>query len=172
LKSHKFKECLELNNLELVYEVIVAGSKDNLTQDKIGNSIKVLRDNGAEFILVLRDLDDCIDISAARAKIISDLDIVKVVAVQAIESWFLADTATLMMILGSDFGYFNRPEDVSPFEKLKELRQQYVGRGIGDKKVFARIMISKGFSIQNAAAHPNCPSANYFLRKLQEIAVK
>ena len=67
--------------------------------------------------------------------------------------------------------YLDEPEAVLPFEKLRELRMKYEGRGIGNKKVFARIMVSNGFSIQNAAAHPNCPSAAYFLNKLQELTV-
>ena len=86
LKSEDFQALLKLNELELVYEIIVAGSKDNLTQDKIENNVQILRENGAEVILVLRDLDDCLTITEARSKIITDVNIEKVISVQAIES--------------------------------------------------------------------------------------
>ena len=60
---------------------------------------------------------------------------------------------------------------MSPFEKLRALRLQYNNRGIGDKKVFARIMISNGFTIKNASEHPDCPSAKYFTDKLESLTV-
>ena len=45
------------------------------------------------------------------------------------------------------------------------------GKGFGGSKPrLAMKMKSNGFSIQNAAAHPNCPSALYFLNKLKLIA--
>ena len=31
-------------------------------------------------------------------------------------------------------------------------------------------MLKYGFTIENAANHPNCPSARYFLTKLQTLA--
>jgi hypothetical protein len=37
------------------------------------------------------------------------------------------------------------------------------------KPRLAKKMLEKDFSIQNAASHPNCPSAKYFLTKLQSI---
>lgn len=170
LKSDNFQAFLKVNELELIYEIIVAGSKDNLTQDKIELNVQILRENGAEVIMVLRDLDDCLNITEARSKIMTNDDIEKVIAVQAIESWFLADSQTLSMMFKTAF-HLSEPEVVLPFDKLKELRMQYEGRGIGDKKVFARTMVRAGFSIQNAAAHPNCPSATYFLNKLKQITV-
>ncbi|CAG4991137.1 hypothetical protein DYBT9275_00689 [Dyadobacter sp. CECT 9275] len=172
LKSDGFREYLKEKNLQLIHEIIVAGSKDNLAPARITSYVQVLRDNGAEVIVVLRDLDDCLSIEEAKSKVISDTDIEKVIAVQAIESWFLADSKTLGDILNVPDFYFDMPEElVAPFEKLKELRMKYSGRGIGDKKVFARIMVSNGFSVQRAASHPNCPSAKYFLNKLESLAV-
>lgn len=172
LRSDNFQALLKVNELELVYEIIVAGSKDNLTQDKIGLNVQILRENGAEVILVLRDLDDCLNVAEARSKIITNSDIEKVISVQAIEAWFLADSITLSSMLSVNNFYFEKPEEeIQPFDKLRELRIKHAGRGIGDKKVFARIMVSNGFSIENAAAHPNCPSALYFLNKLKQIAV-
>ena len=172
LKSDGFQEYLKTHNLEFVHEVIVAGSKDNLTRDKVESNVKILRDKGAEIILVLRDLDDCLTIEEANSKIMSDIDIVKIIAIQAIEAWFLADTDTLGKILESQDFFFEKPEEeMSPFEKLRALRLQYNNRGIGDKKVFARIMISNGFTIKNASEHPDCPSAKYFTDKLESLTV-
>ena len=172
LKSDGFREYLKIHNLEFVHEVIVAGSKDNLTRDKVESNVRILRDKGAEIILILRDLDDCQSIEEAKAKIMSDDDIVKIIAIQAIESWFLADTDTLGKILESKDFYFDKPEEeMSPFEKLRALRFQYKNKGIGDKKVFARIMISNGFTIKNASGHPDCPSAKYFTNKLESLTV-
>jgi hypothetical protein len=31
-------------------------------------------------------------------------------------------------------------------------------------------MLYSGFSLESAAAHPNCPSAKYFLQKLKSLA--
>ena len=57
-----------------------------------------------------------------------------------------------------------------PFEKIGAIVQYQTGRGIGTRKVrFALNYLRKGFSLPNAAAHPNCPSARYFLNKLQSL---
>ncbi|WP_285544415.1 hypothetical protein [Dyadobacter frigoris] len=172
LKSDGFQEYLEAHDLEFVHEVIVAGGKDNLTRDKVESNVKILRDKGAEIILVLRDLDDCLNIEEANSKIMSDIDIVKVIAIQAIESWFLADTVTLGKILESQDFYFEKPEEeMSPFEKLRALRFQYKNKGIGDKKLFAKMMVNNGFTVKNASEHPDCPSAKYFTNKLESLTV-
>ena len=56
---------------------------------------------------------------------------------------------------------------INPFEKIKELRNLYKGKGISDKKLLTKDMIRSGFSVLKAAAHPNCPSAKYFVEKLR-----
>jgi hypothetical protein len=67
--------------------------------------------------------------------------------------------------------HFDYPEqEVKPSETLKALYQQYQNRGIADKRQFTNKMIANGFTIQRAAEHPNCPSARYFLTKLQGLA--
>ncbi len=67
---------------------------------------------------------------------------------------------------------FDYPEVVeNPFQEIRRLRIEKIGRGIPTKVILAKQMISKfGFSIQRAAEHPNCSSAKYFLQKITEFA--
>jgi hypothetical protein len=59
----------------------------------------------------------------------------------------------------------------NPFQEIRRLRIEKIGRGIPTKVILAKQMISKfGFSIQRAAEHPNCSSAKYFLQKITELA--
>lgn len=55
---------------------------------------------------------------------------------------------------------------------LKREFSVYADRGLGPKEstLPARKMVKKyKFSIENAANHPNCPSAKYFINKLSEL---
>ncbi|WP_026994718.1 hypothetical protein [Flectobacillus major] len=96
-----------------------------------------------------------------------------IVAVKQIESWFLSDCATMNMIFQGDFSFeYPENEDV-PFETIRSKYLEKFNRGLvgrNEKKKLAQKMLNAGFSIQNAANHTNCPSANYFLTKLKQCA--
>ena len=169
LKSDIFRETLRQNNLELVADVVNIGGKGNLKNRKIQSQVEILRSKGTEKIIVLRDLEDLPSIATAKNEVYQAPDIIICIEVKTLESWFLADSETLSTIFKSRF-YFEYPETENrPIDKLKFFSLQFTNTGIGDKKIFARKMVKNGFSIQRAAQHPNCPSANYFLNKLQSL---
>jgi len=53
---------------------------------------------------------------------------------------------------------------------LKKEFIKHTGKGLSKKRnLHVKYIINNGFSLQNAAKHPNCPSAKYFLKKLSEL---
>lgn len=172
LKAREFQDYLRSKQIEQVGDVIDMDGKGNLkaSSQRMNTQVQLLRDAGANWIMVLRDMDNVDSFSVVKREVYQAPDTVVCVAVQALEAWFLADSQTLSAVFQTAF-HHDLPESVSaPFELLVALRKQYTGRGIGDKKVFARTMLGCGFTIENAAQHTNCPSATYFLTKLQTLA--
>ena len=135
------------------------------------------RDNlfelGAEKVFILTDLYQDTCITKTKERITEYENQIIIIAVKQIEAWFLADSATMNQIFKGDFNFdFPENEDI-PFDSIRSLyfnkfQQGIVGRD--EKKKLTKRMLSNGFSIQNAANHPNCPSANYFLTQLQQCA--
>lgn len=175
LRSSAFLAFLHRSGIELVGDVIDMDGKGNLKQSsqRMQNQVQTLRNRGANWIVVLRDLDEAeTDEAVARVKaeVYKADDLTTCLAVQEIEAWFLADSGTLSVLFGTPFSC-EFPQQISkPAGHLNDARLKYTGRGIKDKKGFASAMINNGFTIERAAAHPNCPSARYFLTKLQTIA--
>jgi hypothetical protein len=103
-----------------------------------------------------------------------DSDLRVCVAVRAIEAWFLSDTAAMQSFLHTSEFYEEFPEqENNPFERIKHWSQMFRGRGVQDKKILARNMVhNSNFSIENAAAHPNCHSAKYFIEKLKSLSTR
>jgi len=68
---------------------------------------------------------------------------------------------------------FDKPgEENEPFNTINQLLIDNTGRGVGRRSGKIKLtyrMLEIGFDLANAAAHPNCPSAAYFFRKLKEI---
>ena len=172
LKAVEFQAYLQTQRIEQVGDVIDMDGKGNLKQSstRMNTQVQLLRDAGAEWVIVLRDMDNADSFDAVKQEVYQASDIKACIAVQELEAWFLADSETLSILFDTDFIY-DSPETVpKPFELLVTLRKQYTGRGIGDKKIFARTMLGCGFTIERAAQHSNCPSAHYFLTKLQTLA--
>jgi hypothetical protein len=44
-----------------------------------------------------------------------------------------------------------------------------IAKGTGGKKKLINILLGLGIDIHQAAAHPNCPSAKYFIDKLSSL---
>ena len=154
----------------LVDEVINVKGKDNLNRPITESFAQILRDQGAEWIIVLRDLEDAPCITSIKAQTIQANDTKVFVAVRMLEAWYLADSETLSTIFQTNFEHPSPEQEENPAETLKSLYMQYRERGIDDKKKFTNLMLGRGFTIEKAAQHPNCPSANYFLTKLQTLA--
>lgn len=173
VESSRFKEILAENNCTLIKAFDATGN-GNLLPKNIVPMINNLVDEGAEKIIIITDLDEDECITKTKARIDAPKEIITVVAVKQVEAWFLADNNTLSTLLNEDGFIFDQPEEEPiPRDTIQQLFLQKTLNGIGGSKPrFARKMINNGFSIKNAAAHPNCPSARYFIAKLQSLATQ
>lgn len=167
VESENFQQFLLQNNFEFVNAIDATGN-GNLLPKNIQPFIKILKDDGAEIIFILTDLDIDKCITNTKERINAPDDITVIISVHQIEAWFLADSITLSSLFKSNY-IFNHPEKENyPREKLKEIFIDKTGRGIGESKPgFAKRIIKQGFSLLNAAQHPDCNSATYFVEKIK-----
>jgi hypothetical protein len=167
IESLAFKEFLSTNNIEFIKAFDATGN-GNLLPANISPMINNLIDEGAEKIFVITDLDDDVCIIKTKERINAPEGIIVIVSVKQVEAWFLADSNTLTSIFNEEFSYENPENESEPRQVLKNLFIEKTGRGIGESKPrFATRMVNSGFSVINSATHPNCPSAQYFIQKLQ-----
>ena len=166
VQSENFQNFLLEKNLLLVNAIDATGN-GNLLPKNIQPFIKILKDDGAEKIFILTDLDTDKCITKTKERINAPDGIVVIISIRQIEAWFLADRITLSSIFKSKY-FFEYPEkEINPREKLKEIFIEKTRRGIMDSKPrFAKWIIKEGFSVLNAAHHPNCDSAKYFIYAL------
>ena len=170
IESDKFQNFLSDVGIDCIKPVLDVKGSGNLLPENLKESVILFRNKGAEKIVILTDLDEDACVTVTKNRITNDENKIVIVAVRKIESWFLADSITLSNLLKLEF-YFNKPEEeINPFDTLKETFMNRQNRGIGVKDIFTARMLKYGFSLENAAAHPNCPSATYFLNKLKQIA--
>ncbi|MBK8565980.1 MAG: DUF4276 family protein [Saprospiraceae bacterium] len=169
LTSENFKELLKRLGLSFLENVENAGGVSNLRKEKIKSLIQIQKDRGAEKVLILTDSDGkCI--TSAKQEIDPAGENIVIVAVQMIEAWFLADSAAMSIFLKGKY-FCPSPEAIpNPFETIKEERKERLGSGVGDKRTLGQKIHYSGFSLEAAAAHPNCPSAKYFLDKLTALS--
>lgn len=169
LYSDKFKAILNELNLVSVGIINAGGNKNLLPHNILIHQSNLIK-KGAGTIVILTDLDEDQCITKTKARITERENQIIIVAIKQIESWFLADSLLLSNLFNEPFS-FDYPENENvPFDTLRALLIKYRGRGLPKKIPMALKMINSGFSIQNAASHPNCPSANYFLTKLKQCA--
>lgn len=163
----EFIELLREFKLELV-GIVETGSKNQYFQDRLIKHRQILLDKGAEKIMVLVDLDTdtCITLTKQAVQPFNNQTVI--VAVKEFENWYLADTVALQNLLGREVAIIENPEQEPDAEKkIIGLR----GKGFGGSKPrLANAMKRSGFTIERAALHQNCPSARYFLTKLQTLA--
>ena len=172
IESGAFQSLLNSLSIECVFPVIDAKGSGNLLPENILDFKKELLSNDAEKIIIVTDLDvdTCITKTKKRIGVYENEFIV--VAIQQVEAWFLADTETLSKLLSRKF-IFEFPEnEKNPFETMRNIFLQTNNRGVGNKDILAQRMLKYGFSIENAANHPNCPSARYFIEKLKSVDQK
>lgn len=182
IQSEAFEQFCKNIGIEIIRSVFPPHKKERgkdvfKNAEKIKSYLDILKDMGADYVCCLRDLEDLPCITSAKNEISTEQkNVLKIIAVKQIESWFLADQRVLQKYFGESFTIqfpeANFPELIfKADEKLNEIsRTTRNGKGIGDKLLFAKSLIRNGFSIQNAASHPNCPSANYFLTKLEQLS--
>jgi hypothetical protein len=176
LQSDSFKQFLQSLHLESL-PVIDAQGSGNLLPHNIVGYISRLEKEGAEKIIILTDLDEDICITQTKQRISARQKDIVIIAVKKIESWLLACSQAMSALLRIPGFAFQEPEnEPNPFETINNLMIVHLGRGIGKGnggkiKLITRLL-NFGLDINQAAIHPNCPSASYFIRKLQEISKK
>lgn len=172
LESDIFKALLNQLGLHSVGVINVQGN-GNLLPHNIKSHRENLFKKGASVIFILTDLDQDQCITKTRLRITESENQIIIVAVKQIESWFLSDNFAMNQIFQGDYSFeYPENEDI-PFETIRNKYLEKFNRGLvgrNEKKRLAQKMINSGFSIENAANHPNCPSANYFLTKLKQCA--
>lgn len=170
VKSSAFQHLLTESELTCVFPIEDAEGNGNLLPHKIVEKRNALEKAGANVIFILTDIDKDASVADARQRVGEYPGQRIIVAVREAEAWFLTDSSTLSTLLGEPF-YEEYPEqEAEPFETIRRLFIQQSGRGVGTKPMLARRMLNYGFTIEQAARHPNCPSARYFLTKLKTLA--
>lgn len=181
LKHDSFMQFLASLNVSTTPGLIInVIGKNNLYHpnadfSKIGENVSgwidVLLSKGAQVIFFVVDFDNsdpCF--TQFKSKVFHGPGNIIIIAKQALEAWYLADHQSLSKYLSKKIQVIGEPESfLNPFEEIKLLRLQHNNRSVADKKRLTKDMIKSGFSLRNAASHPNCPSASYFLNKLQSL---
>ncbi|MGA0558448.1 hypothetical protein ACO2Q8_17435 [Larkinella sp. VNQ87] len=163
--TDSFKAFLATLHIELI-GIAETGSKNQYLGDRLIRYRQILLDQGAEKIIALIDLDRDACITVTKQNVLPFDNQMVVVAVKEFENWYLADTEALSRLLGNQV-HIDYPEnDFEPFKTIAHLNRKGFG---GSKPRLAMKMRANGFSVERAAQHPNCPSANYFLTKLQSL---
>ena len=170
LEQSDFFAYLRSLPVEYISDVIDAQGNGNLLPHNIVQHTDVLRDKGATHIFILTDLDEDECITNTKQRIAAPQDHIVIVSVKEIESWFLADTTVMKKFLKDESFSYESPEIVEkPYEEMRAIRIAKLNRGFNGKPFLAKIMVTNGFSISRAAQHPNCNSAKYFLKKIDQV---
>jgi predicted ATP-dependent endonuclease of OLD family len=172
LQCDTFRQLLLSLNVESL-PVINAGGSGNLLPHNIEGYIARLERERAKAIIILTDLDEDLCISKTTKRIGARPKDIVIIAVKKIEAWFLACSPAMEKMLGvAKFDFANPEEDKTRFETINQLLTKHTGRGVG-KKAAGKIklvnrLLDNGLDLSTAAAHKNCPSAAYFIKKLTE----
>jgi hypothetical protein len=173
--SENFKSLLTSLNIENTGVFISPDGRDRLLRrnEKIQSLFSIFEDRKTNYIFVLvdKESDPCITYSKESIITYSEKKQINIIASKTVESWFLADSDLLTKLFNIEFSYDN-PENIDgePFDILKNLFEKHTARGLSKKRNrYANYLINNGFSIINAAKHPKCHSAKYFLEKLSQL---
>ena len=162
VESPMFRGLLRACGYELVTPVVDAKGGGNLLPQNIEAFIARLDTAGAERIFVLTDLEDEDQVATVRERVAHQRIHFAFIAVKALEAWYLADSGAMNAWLGTDDFHEPTPEATpdKPWERLKQVAAERGKRGPGSKVAFATKATKHwGFTIENASAHPACPSA-------------
>lgn len=161
VESSVFRQFLQENGCQLVTPVVDAKGGGNLLPQNIDVFISVLESNGVDKIYVLTDLEDEPSVAVVKSRIQHAKVETVFVAVKALEAWFLADSPAMSKWLGIDLSEAYPEVTINkPWDRLKEVSKELGKPGPGSKPAFAKKMTKYfGFSVGQAATHPNCPSA-------------
>jgi hypothetical protein len=172
IESQKFSEFLSALNIERIPNIVNAKGKGNLTEENITGTVNILLENGADSIFLLVDMDTDKCITVTKSSLIQHPKCNIIVCKNAVEAWFLADSVSLSALLRKNITIKEPETPTVPFNTLNELHKTaFNGRGIS-KATLPVKLIRSGFSITSAATHPNCPSARYFIAKIQSLSAQ
>jgi hypothetical protein len=180
LRSQNFTQLLAQLHLNMV-NIIVPEGKTHfwhpkaelpVLEEKVSSFISRLKAQGAAIIIFLVDQDTEPCFTAVKEKIPFSTQNTVIICKRALEAWFLADEKAMSSLLKINFTFEKPEEEVDPFETIRKVLVEKTGRGAGDKITLANRVMREGFDIQNAAKHPGCGSARYFLQKLQMLSSK
>ncbi len=166
-RSEAFLNYMKSLNIDFIPEIIDAKGSGNLLPHHISEFTQILIDKGAITIFIISDLDtdECITKTKERIK---PTEIHQcIINKKMIEAWFLADIEAMRNYLGSTDFICNNPEDIeNPFEEIKKQRLTFKNKGVNDKKILARNILSSGLSFERITSNLQCSSAIYFHNKL------
>jgi hypothetical protein len=170
IESNTFQQLLLGLSHICIFPVIDAKGNGNLLPKYLPEQTRILLDKGAERIFIITDLDEDACITVTKTRIAAPNNHIVIVSVRKIEAWFLADSAFMFSMCNSNIEILEPENEPNPFERIRSLLLEHTGRGIPLKSLLAKRAVNNNFSIRNAAAHPSCPSAKYFMDKLEELA--
>jgi len=174
IESPRFSLWLSQQGLELVKPVIDAKGGGNLLPKYLEPMVSTLNAVNADHIIILTDLENQVDIGGVKQRLANEYTDLIFIAVKAIEAWFLADSLAMQQWLKEEGFYEAQPEETVdlPWDRLSEIADELNKRGTGKSKpAFAKKMVKHyEFEIKNAAAHLNCPSADFFCTGLVALA--
>jgi hypothetical protein len=162
-----------LNSLSVSYLKDVTNSRGsgNLLPYNIEKYSEKLQSKGVTNIFILTDLDNDVCITITKNRISPLKNQTVIVSIKEIESWFLSDTKAIRKFLNSSDYSCQNPESIKePYKEICSLKQRKNRFRIPSKRFLADKMVENGFSILKAAEHPNCNSAKYFIKKIQELS--
>ncbi len=171
LDTADFRLFIAQFSIELI-GVTQAGGKKEYESDRIDKHRQILLDRGAERIIVLVDLDTDKCITSMKQAISQHEDQLIIVAVKEFENWYLADEQSVSRFVGTTITCTFPEQDSDATTTIIDLgiSSGHFKRFRKSKVLLAKAMVNNGFTIEKAAQHPNCPSAHYFLTKLQTLA--
>lgn len=177
VESKSFREKMQQHGITVCDPVINAKGNGNLLPRYMTQHIQLLRSSCTpDRIAVITDLEDSDSPAAVKDRIAHEEidDELVFISIKAIEAWFLSDSTCMSSWLQSNH-HEDAPEQTlkMPWDHLKDLSIQYLGRGPGPLKLkLAKSLIEKhNFCIERAAGHNNSPSVTLFfdtIRALQQ----
>jgi hypothetical protein len=170
LDSVAFREFLKKEKIDFVADVIDAKGGGQMLPHNREKHVSRLKGKGATHIVILTDKENDPCFTSVKNRISPQKGEIVLISAKALEAWFLADSDTVSTILRKQFK-FQSPEntDGKPYDAIKNEFSKN-GKDFDTKLILADRMIRNGFTIEKAAAHTNCPSAKYFLKKLKELS--
>ncbi len=174
IESANFRELCSRLGIEICTPIILIGGVGDTGRDITGFISDCRNQAKPERVLVLVDLENAACFTGRKEKLIGWKTADRtVLAKRNLEAWFMADTEAFAR-WAENKGCVPFPEMYQDnFAWLKELCNEIgLKRGTGvDHLSFAKVMLNKhDFSLERAAQHPHCSSAQYLLDTLKAFS--